>query len=79
VEHACRKALYAKYNERHGAPGDGPAEGRPRLPTHRFNETYTAVTFNYNRDNQVVVRLSSEEVESITSKSGKPPPRTQAA
>ncbi len=81
LEHACRKALYTRYSEQHtaAAPEAGPAEGRHRLPPHRFNESYTVVTFNPNRDNEVVLRLTKEEVESINSKSGKAPPRTQAA
>lgn len=81
IEHACRKALYSKYTTLHPAVAEaGPAEGRARLPPHRFSDDYTAVTFHPRaaKEDQVLLRLSKEEVEAFRTKPGKGPARTQA-
>ncbi len=80
IEHACRKALYSKYTAQHPAAEAGPAEGRPKLPSHRFADDYTTVTFHprATREEQVVLRLSKEEVEAFRTKPGKGPARMQA-
>ncbi len=76
TEHACRRALYAKYNAAHPAPAGAQAPGaqeRPKLPPHRFNSGYTTVTFNYKQPGEEKFSLSDAEVEALKPKSGKAP------